>query len=139
PAAPGGATPPAGTGTAAAPGAGAPSASASAAPAAGTPPTGPTSGEPKGVRVQRGAPPPPAPSKEQLEALKSLQEELKEYEKGAKIYRKTLTMIVRHHYEERRRRVLTALDREIDTEQKNLIAARTEAIKRLEEFIERYS
>ena len=132
PAAPGATTPPASAPAASAP-------AASAAPAAGTAPGGATASEPKGVRVQKGAPPPPAPSKEQVEALKSLQEELKEYEKGAKSYRKTLTMIVRHHYEERRRRVLSALDREIDTEQKNLVAARTEAIKRLEEFIARYS
>lgn len=68
-----------------------------------------------------------------------MQEELKQYESDAKEYRSTLTMIVRHHYEERRRRVLTALDREIKVEQKELGKARDLAIRRLEEFIALYS
>lgn len=125
--------------------AGSPSAtpSASASGSAAAPPTATAAPAPAtavtGVPVKTGSPPPPAPSKEQLDALKMLQDELKEYEKGAKSYRKALTMIVRHHYEERRRRVLSALDREIDIEQKNLKEARDEAIKRLEEFIAKYS
>ena len=48
-------------------------------------------------------------------------------------------MIVRHHYDEKRRRVLNTLDHEIDVEQKGLADARDEAIRRLEKFVETYS
>src|SRR5690606_1391752 len=61
------------------------------------------------------------------------------YEAGAKDFRRTLTTIVRHHYEERRRRVLSALDKELVVEKEGLSTARGEAIRRLEEFVARYS
>ena len=48
-------------------------------------------------------------------------------------------MIVRHHYEERRKRVLSALDRELSVEKRGLDESRDEAIARLEEFVSRYS
>ena len=48
-------------------------------------------------------------------------------------------MVVRHHYEERRRRILASLDREITAEKKSLTEAREEAIHRLEAFVQRYS
>jgi hypothetical protein len=91
------------------------------------------------VPLKKGAPPPPAPSAGQRRAFEILQEEARAYENGARDYRRTLTMIVRHHYEERRRRTLSALDREIETEKKGLNQARDEAIARLEKFIARYS
>jgi tetratricopeptide (TPR) repeat protein len=81
--------------------------------------------------------PPPTPA--QLNSLAALQQELGEYQAAAKDYRSTLTMIVRHHYDEKRRRVLSALDREIGIEQKGLAEARDEAIRRLEKFVEIYS
>ena len=56
------------------------------------------------------------PSAAQLKAFDILQREAKEYERGAKDFRDNLTMIVRHHYEERRRRILNALDSEIAVE-----------------------
>ena len=93
----------------------------------------------KTVKLRKGAPPPPTPTPQQLKALAELQAEAKEYEAGAKDYRKTLTMIVRHHYEEKRRRILSALDKEIAIEKKGLVDARDEAIRRLEQFIARYS
>jgi hypothetical protein len=68
-----------------------------------------------------------------------LDRETREYERNAKDYRDTLTKIVRHHYEAKRKRVLSALDREISTEKKALSDARNEAIARLERFIEVYS
>ena len=68
-----------------------------------------------------------------------LQKEAKDYESGSKDYRRNLTMIVRHHYEQRRQRVLSALDREITEEKHGLDEARQEAIARLESFVERYS
>ena len=56
----------------------------------------------------------------------SCSEEARDYEKDAKDYRALLTMIVRHHYEERRKRVLAALDREIEIEKQ---ASRTRATR----------
>jgi tetratricopeptide (TPR) repeat protein len=105
------------------------------------PSAGPTAGVPavKPLKLKKGAAPAPPPSKQQLRAFQTLQEEAKHYEEGAKDFRRTLTMIVRHHFEERRRRVLSALDHEIGIERKELASARDDAIKRLEAFIARYS
>ncbi len=50
-----------------------------------------------------------------------------------------MTRIIRHHYEEKRRRILESLDREIGIESKDLKAARAEAIRRLEVFVAKYS
>ena len=92
-----------------------------------------------GARLRKAVPKPAAPTAQQLRAYKMLVDESREYERGAKDFRRTLTQIVRHHYEERRRRVLSALDREITAEKQGLESARNEAIARLEEFIQRYS
>ena len=81
--------------------------------------------------------PPPTPA--QMSAYQALQKEIGAYESDAKDYRSTLTMIVKHHYDEKRQRVLSALDRDIDVEQKGLSAARDEAIRRLEKFVATYS
>ena len=91
------------------------------------------------VRLRQSAPKPPGPSKNQAKAYDLLMKEAKEYEGGAREYRRTLTQIVRYHYEERRRRVLAALDREIKVERQGLESARNEAIARIERFIVRYS
>ncbi|MEP7050371.1 MAG: hypothetical protein ABJB12_08470 [Pseudomonadota bacterium] len=90
-------------------------------------------------KQRKGAPPPPAPTPGQLKALGILQQEAKDYTAGSKDFRQNLTMIVRHHYEQRRQRVLTALDAEITEEKHGLDDARQEAIARLERFVERYS
>lgn len=82
---------------------------------------------------------PPPPTPEQLEALRELQKEADAYASDAKEYRGALTRIIKHHYEEKRRHILTVLDREIATEIKGLKAAREEAIKRLEAFVAKYS
>ena len=95
--------------------------------------------EPLAPRPRKKVKGPPDPTPEQLEALAALQEEAETYSKHAKEYRSTLTRIIRHHYEEKRRRILSALDREIATETKGLKAARDEAIKRLEAFVDKYS
>ncbi len=84
-------------------------------------------------------PGPPDPSADQIAALAELQREAAAYETNAKEYRSTITRIVKHHYEERKRRILSALDRELTIEKKALIDAREEAIRRLEIFIEKYS
>ncbi len=96
----------------------------------------PAHGVPK---LSKGAAPPPPPTPQQLKAFELLRQEAKDYEKDAREYRRTLTMIVRQHYEMRRKRILNALDKELTTEKQSLVGARNEAIARLEDFVNRYS
>ncbi len=107
-----------------------------AAPAPTTPVDAPTLAP---VVARKQAPPPPPPSPQQLAALQELEKEADTYEKAARDYRSTITGIVQHHYEDRRRRVLSALDTEIAIEKKGLRDAREEAIRRLEAFVAKYS
>jgi tetratricopeptide (TPR) repeat protein len=79
------------------------------------------------------------PSKVQISSLKELTKEVESYEKDAKRFRDAVTTIVKYHYEERRRRILAGLDRELVTERKELRRARADAIKKLEEFVAQYS
>jgi outer membrane protein assembly factor BamD (BamD/ComL family) len=88
-------------------------------------------------RNQQGGP--PDPTAEQLQALAELQKEAAAYTVDAKAYRRAITRIVRHHYEDKKRRILSSLNREIGIESDGLKAARDEAIKRLEAFVEKYS
>ncbi len=105
----------------------APATSSTAAPTASAAPT---------TTASPGLPPPTA---EQLAALAELQKEADEYEKAARDYRASITRIVQHHYEDRKRRILTALDSEIAVENKALADAREEAIRKHEEFVAKYS
>ncbi|WP_438014741.1 hypothetical protein WMF18_28115 [Sorangium sp. So ce315] len=118
------------------PGATPPAAQGAAAPAA-LPPVQPFT--PPMAVGRRQAPPPPPPTPAQLAALAALEKEAAAYEKAARDYRSAITRIIQHHYEDRRRRILSALDREIETERKGLRDAREEAIRRLEVFVQRYS
>ena len=113
----------------------APAGSASAAPA--TPPVADVQLPQLVERKQ--APQPPTPSAQQLAGLQELEKEADSYEKAARDYRRAITGIVQHHYEDRRRRVLSALDNEISIEKKGQRDAREEAIHRLEAFIAKYS
>ncbi|HZO16035.1 MAG TPA: tetratricopeptide repeat protein, partial [Polyangiaceae bacterium] len=79
------------------------------------------------------------PTKQQLRALAALQKEAEAYEKDAKDYRAAITRIVRHHYEDKKRRILSSLNREITIEQQGLKTARDQAIKELEDFVAKYS
>lgn len=117
------------------------SASASAVPFAPPPPVASNTPEAPPVQTygKKQAPPPPPPTPAQLAALEELEKEADSYEKAARDYRSAITRIVQHHYEDRRRRVLSALDTEIATEKKGLRDAREEAIRRLEVFVARYS
>jgi tetratricopeptide (TPR) repeat protein len=117
------------------------SATPAAAPAASTSSAAPapSTPEPTALPARKQAPPPSPPSAAQSAALKELGEEAEQYEKAARDYRSAITRIVQHHYEDRRRRVLTSLDSEIVTEKKGLRDAREEAIRRLETFVQRYS
>ncbi|MEZ4258496.1 MAG: tetratricopeptide repeat protein [Polyangiaceae bacterium] len=114
--------------------AGAPSA-ASADGGASTPPTVPT----YVPTVRKMSPPPPPPSPEQIRALEALKAQVDVYEQSAREYRDTVTTIIRLHYEAKKREVLSGLDQEIAIEKAELKKARAIAIKRLEEFIEKYS
>ncbi|HEY2408119.1 MAG TPA: hypothetical protein VGI10_19060, partial [Polyangiaceae bacterium] len=121
-----------------------PAASAAAAGSGGnanTSPPAPSSPSTEGssLKLRKGAPPPPPPTAAQLSAFQLLQQEAKDYEQGSKEFRQNLTRIVRHHYEQRRARALTSLDRELDVEKRGLEDARAEAISRLEKFVEHYS
>ncbi|MBK8938937.1 MAG: hypothetical protein IPM79_15245 [Polyangiaceae bacterium] len=124
--------------TGSAPPAPAPSAAPPAAPPAGpdaAPPAAPAPPPAPSLKV----PGPADPTADQISALAELQKEAEVYEEQAKAYRGTITRIVKHHYEDRRRKILSALDREIAIEKKGLIDAREEAIRRLEIFIAKYS
>src|SRR5262245_56510883 len=69
-------------------------------------------------------PAPPAPTRAQLAALSELQKEASAYESAAKDYRATISTIVRQHYEDRKRRVLAALDAQLSIEKRDLEVAR---------------
>lgn len=79
------------------------------------------------------------PTAEQLAALEQLEREAKTYAEDANAYREGLDRIIRHHYEERRRRLNGHLGQAIEIEQERLAEAREAAIERLLEFIARYS
>ncbi|MCC6552712.1 MAG: hypothetical protein IT372_06775, partial [Polyangiaceae bacterium] len=119
----------------------APGAAPAAAPAAapGAPALPPPPGAAPAAPGRKQAPPPPPPTPAPLAALAELEKEARAYETAARDYRGAITRIVQHHYEDRRRRILSALDAEIATEKKGLRDAREEAIRRLEAFVQRYS
>ena len=89
-------------------------------------------------RARRLAPLPP-PSEAAVKALDDFQAEAGQYEEAGRDYRRTLTLVVRHHYEEQRRRILEALDQEIGETEEQVKGSRDEAIRRLETFVARYS
>jgi len=107
---------------------------AAAAPTTATP----TLASPMGT-LRRAAPPPPPPTPEQVAALGRLSEEADAYTQGAKDYRDTVTTIIKLHYEEKKKTILSGLDKEINTEKEELRKAREIAIQRLEDFIAKYS
>jgi len=79
------------------------------------------------------------PSDAAVKTLEQFQQEATEYEESARDYRATLTVVVRHHYEEQRRRILEALDQEIHEGQRQVKDTREDAIERLEQFVAKYS
>ncbi len=111
----------------------APTQEALAPPSAATTTGAPTSAQ------RRVSPPPAPPTAAQRAAFERLSREARKYEQHGKEYRAVLTQIVRHHYEERRRRVLAELDKELVREKKALAQARRDAIAQLEAFLAKYS
>lgn len=104
-------------------------------------PVGPTAGaQPTSAPSPRKRPAPlPPPSGEQLQAFDALHVEAERYESEARDYRKSIARIVQHHFEERRQRLLAALDAEIQVEKRTLRDTRDEAIRKLEAFVQKYS
>jgi hypothetical protein len=106
----------------------------------GATPAGPGgTGAPVAPPTKRTKKGPPDPTPEQLAVLAELQKEADAYARDAKDYRATLTRIIKHHYEEKKRRMLTAINRELTTESDALKAARDRAIQELVAFVARYS
>jgi hypothetical protein len=99
-------------------------------------PSAPSGG---GAATRGAASPRPDPTAEQLEAFGILSREAGVYTDSAKDYRKAMSQVVRAHYEERRRRVLSTLNESIRSQSVTLEQAREDAIKRLEAFVIRYS
>jgi tetratricopeptide (TPR) repeat protein len=85
------------------------------------------------------APPLPPPTPEQVAAYDAMRQEADAYAKGARDYKDTITTIITLHYEEKKRAILGGLDREIGIEKEELKKARETAIRRLEEFVAKYS
>ncbi|MBM4357575.1 MAG: tetratricopeptide repeat protein [Deltaproteobacteria bacterium] len=79
------------------------------------------------------------PTPAQREAFAELQREAEAYESDARDYRASMTRIVQHHYREKKKRLMGALDREIEVENTQLRAARQVAIEKLEKFVKSYS
>ncbi|HEU4578890.1 MAG TPA: hypothetical protein VFS67_11585 [Polyangiaceae bacterium] len=91
------------------------------------------------TRRARRVEPLPPPSDAAVKLLEQFQQEAAEYEESSRDYRATLTLVVRHHYEEQRRRILEALDQEIHEGQRQVKDTREDAIARLEQFVAKYS
>jgi hypothetical protein len=88
--------------------------------------------------LRKAAPPPPPPTPGQVAALDQMRGQMGTYERGAKDYRDAVTSIIRLHYETKKKEILAGLDGELLVEKAELRKARDTAIKRLQEFIERY-
>jgi len=89
--------------------------------------------------LRKTAPPLPRPTPQQIAAYEAMKAEADVYEKGARDYKDTITAIVTLHYEQKKKQILSGLDKEIKVESEELEKARDLAIKRLEEFIAKYS
>ena len=85
------------------------------------------------------APALPPPTPEQVAAYDAMHQEADAYSLGARDYKDTITTIITLHYEEKKKSILGGLDREIGIEKGELKKARESAIKRLEEFVAKYS
>jgi tetratricopeptide (TPR) repeat protein len=85
------------------------------------------------------APPLPPPGPAQAQAYEELRQEAASYEHGAHDYKDAITTVVSLHYEEKKRSILSGLDREVSIEKEELKKARETAIQRLTDFVATYS
>lgn len=79
------------------------------------------------------------PSPQQIAAYEAMRSEADVYERGARDYKDAVTTIISLYYEQKKRAILGGLDNEIGVEKAELKKARETAIKRLEDFVARYS
>src|SRR5580704_17404762 len=85
------------------------------------------------------APPLPPPGPARVQAYEELRREAAAYEHGAHDFKNAITTVVSLHYEEKKRSILSGLDREIGIEKEELKKARETAIQRLTDFVATYS
>ncbi len=85
------------------------------------------------------APALPPPSPEQVAAYQAMHDEADAFSQGARDYKDAITTIITLHYAEKKKAILGGLDREIGIEKEELKKARESAIKRLEDFVAKYS
>ncbi|HZU84141.1 MAG TPA: hypothetical protein VE987_14530 [Polyangiaceae bacterium] len=111
---------------------------AASAPPAGAVGAGSAPASPPSTPRHRGAQL-PAPTPQQLAAYDTMRQEADAYDRGATDYKDTITTIITLHYEEKKKAILGGLDREIGIEKDELKKARETAIKRLEDFVAKYS
>jgi tetratricopeptide (TPR) repeat protein len=81
--------------------------------------------------------PPPSPAR--VQAYEQLRREAAAYEHGAHDFKNAITTVVSLHYEEKKKSILSGLDREIGIEKEELKKARETAIQRLTDFVATYS
>jgi tetratricopeptide (TPR) repeat protein len=79
------------------------------------------------------------PSSAQVSAYREIRQEADTYARGAQDYKDAITTIVTLHYEARKKSILGGLDREVGIEKDELRKAREIAIRRLEDFVGKYS
>ncbi len=89
--------------------------------------------------LRKAAPPLPPPTPQQVAAYEAMKVEADTYEKGTRDYRDAVTDIITLHYEQKKKAILSGLTHEIDIESAERDKARETAIKRLQEFIAKYS
>jgi tetratricopeptide (TPR) repeat protein len=80
----------------------------------------------------------PAPTAEQLEALREMERQLDDYIASGKTFSSTVSALVRREYLQRRRERDRFYGARIETEERALTEARLASIEAFEEFIERY-
>jgi hypothetical protein len=85
------------------------------------------------------APPLPPPGPARVQAYEELRQEAASYEHGAHDYKDAITTVVSLHYEEKKRSILSGLDRQVNIEKEELKKARESAIQRLTDFVATYS
>jgi hypothetical protein len=85
------------------------------------------------------APPLPPPGPARVQAYQELRDEAASYEHGAHDYKDAITTVVSLHYEEKKKSILSGLDREVGIEKEELKKARETAIQRLTDFVATYS
>lgn len=89
--------------------------------------------------VRKASPPPPPPTPQQLAAYEALKGQVSAYESGAREYREAITDIIKLHYTQKKREILSDLDKAITYEKGALREAQQRAIASLERFILDYS